>query len=218
MAKDLSNLKFADLLPDNLLRYDEIKWLAEAIDTQIPPCNDAIKMIELYKRLDELPDRILDLLAWQYHVDFYDTALTHANKVVAVRSSIALHKKKGTVAAVERAVTLAYQQAKDIPWFKYDETKPYHFQVHYINPVQSFDEPLLARILRLIQDYKAARSICDEIGIERKVLQSNYHLGAALEYKRDYVMGPPEPVEADIKPVLHFGAAVYLHRDVIINE
>ena len=106
MPKRLSDISFADLLPDSISGDETVQNAAKSLDGEIQAINDLLEVPALYARLDELDERAVDLLAWQYHVDFWEPDLDVDHKRSLVRQSIAWHKYKGTVWAVRQALVM----------------------------------------------------------------------------------------------------------------
>ena len=107
MAKTLTDITFADLLPESIKNDPTISAAARALDGEIRAVNADLEKPLLYGRLDELPEPIVDHLAWQLHVDFWEPDLPIERKRDLVRQSIAWHKYKGTVWAVRQALIWA---------------------------------------------------------------------------------------------------------------
>jgi phage tail P2-like protein len=104
MAKALTDITFKDLLPESIKNDPTISAAAQALDGEIQAVNSDLEKPLLYARLDELPEPIVDHLAWQLHVDFWEPDLPIERKRDLVRQSIAWHKYKGTVWAVRQAL------------------------------------------------------------------------------------------------------------------
>ena len=100
---DIYNASLADILPESLTIDRQFVAIAKALDPLLQKfAKDTRKAMHL-QRLDELEGIILDVLAEQFHVDFYDSVnLDDAQKRNLIRNSIALHRRKGTVWAVEQ--------------------------------------------------------------------------------------------------------------------
>ena len=71
----LDDYKIRDNLPSSIDRQN-IRDLAEVLDVKLQEINAMSEIVLLYPRLDELPENIIDALAEQFHVDFYDAAMT----------------------------------------------------------------------------------------------------------------------------------------------
>ena len=82
-----------------------------------------------YPRIDELPEAVIDLLAWQWHVDFYELARTLEMKRKAVKGSIRWHRKKGTVWAIRKALAMLDIESEIVEWWKIEGAAPYTFGV-----------------------------------------------------------------------------------------
>ena len=120
MSKDLQSVSLLDILPPNLLADEQIKAAAQALDTELQKITDATREALLLPRLDELPEAVIDLLAWQWHVDFYEpVGMDIETKRRLIKSSIAWHRIKGTPAAVEQVVSAAFDTSHVKEWFEY---------------------------------------------------------------------------------------------------
>ena len=127
-SRRIGSTPFLELLPDSIAGDPAIRAAADALDGLLVPSVKAIPSLLLYARLygkepDLLPplrrlaeqagglraleEPLLDLLAWQLHVDNYDIARTYAERLEMVKTAIAVHRKKGTPWSVETAVTAA---------------------------------------------------------------------------------------------------------------
>ncbi len=103
MIKDLTSISLLDILPSNLLEDPQVSAAARALDVELQAVTRATAETLHLPRLDELPETVVDLLAWQWHVDFYEPlGLDIATKRRLVKESIAWHRTKGTPAAVEK--------------------------------------------------------------------------------------------------------------------
>ena len=69
--KTLQEVKIEDLLPSSLLRDSNVRDIAKSLDPELKLVTLRANEALILPRIDELDERIIDLLAWQYHVDFY---------------------------------------------------------------------------------------------------------------------------------------------------
>lgn len=107
MPRKLPDISFAELLPESISGDQTVRDAAKSLDGEIQAVNDLLEMPALYARLDQLEERAVDLLAWQYHVDFWEPDLPLERKRDLVRHSIGWHKHKGTPWAVRQALVWA---------------------------------------------------------------------------------------------------------------
>jgi phage tail P2-like protein len=102
--RDLEGLNFYEILPSSIASDPNVQALAVPIDSELHFLKNAIPEVLILPRIDELPEPVVDLLAWQYHVDFYDPDLTLDIKRKLVKDSIPWHRKKGTLWAVKKVL------------------------------------------------------------------------------------------------------------------
>ncbi|TGV01264.1 phage tail protein I, partial [Mesorhizobium sp. M00.F.Ca.ET.186.01.1.1] len=125
---DIYSVSLADILPENLKADPQVQALAEAITPELQVIAQAINECLLLPRLDELPEDIVDLLAWQYHVDFYDSSLPLEKKRELVKQANTTHRYKGTPWAIDKVVSTAFDEAVVSEWFEYGG-EPGYFKV-----------------------------------------------------------------------------------------
>lgn len=108
-------------------------------------------------RTDELPEKTLDLLAWQWHVDFYEPlGMDIETKRRLIKNSIPWHRIKGTPAAVEQVVSTAFDTSTVKEWFEYGG-KPYYFKI-ITEDVTTNTDTIEERMKRAIKSVKNTRS------------------------------------------------------------
>ena len=161
MSKDLQSASLLDILPPNLLADKKINAAARALDDELQKITAATRKALLLPRLDELSEEVIDLLAWQWHVDFYEPiGMDIETKRRLIKNSIAWHRIKGTPAAVEQVVSAVFDTSHVQEWFEYGG-KPYHFKV--ITEDVTTDPNVLARMRRAINAAKNTRSWLETI-------------------------------------------------------
>ena len=161
MSKDLKSVSLLDILPPNLLADKQLYAAARALDDELQKITVATRNALLLPRLDELSEEVIDLLAWQWHVDFYEpVGMDIETKRKLIKNSIAWHRIKGTPAAVEQVVSAVFDTSHVQEWFEYGG-KPYHFKV--ITEDVTTDPNVLARMRRAINAAKNTRSWLETI-------------------------------------------------------
>lgn len=124
---ELKDDSLQQILPSSIASDKTVQDIAKAISAKLQLINRQTELILLLPRLDELSEALIDELAWQYHVDFYDYQADIEKKRALVRNAIAWHRYKGTPAAVEEVCTAVFRTARVFEWFQYDG-EPYHFK------------------------------------------------------------------------------------------
>jgi len=130
---DLFNIRLEALLPDSLQQDPDVVALAKAITPELQEIALAIANCVLISRIDELSGPVLDLLAWQWHVDFYEITLPIEQKRELVKNAIAWHKRKGTPSAVEELVRVTFFSGDVVEWWEYGGN-PGYFKVIITDP------------------------------------------------------------------------------------
>ena len=127
-GNDIYSTKFSDYLPGALKKDPKIKSLAEAVTEQLLEVSDSMELVLIYSRIDELPEDLVDILAYDMHIDWYDYSYPLEAKRDILKNSIKVHKKMGTKYAVEKALGALYPESEVEEWFQYGG-QPHHFRV-----------------------------------------------------------------------------------------
>lgn len=122
---NLENFSLADILPGFLLRSDEDKAMAEAITEIFKIVYEESKILDPKRKI---PEHLLDTIAVEEHVDFYDPSLRVDQKRKLIDESDHFHATKGTPAAVEQLIEIVFGEGKVLEWFEYG-ADPGYFKV-----------------------------------------------------------------------------------------
>ena len=104
MAKTLSTVALADLLPSSIAADKTVSAAAGAIDPELRLSSANAALLPILSRIDDLPESWLDRLAWQWHADLYEQDLTIEQKRMIVKRVLLVHRFKGTPYAVKQAL------------------------------------------------------------------------------------------------------------------
>ena len=162
----------------------------------------------LLPRLDELSEEVIDLLAWQWHVDFYEPSADIATKRQLVRESIAWHRIKGTKAAVEKMARTVFKGGVVTEWFEYGG-EPYHFRIDLLT-APNITQDDTARLLAVVNAAKNVRSVLDELRFRREA-QNDMYYASAPTIHTTYEIRPAEITDATAEAQRYIGAAVSTH-------
>lgn len=161
MIKDIESVSLLDILPSSILTDPQIAAAAKALDTELQAVTNATVETLHLPRLDELPESVVDLLAWQWHVDFYEPiGMDIDTKRRLVKESIAWHRMKGTPAAIEAVASAAFDKTTVKEWYEYGG-KPYYFKI--VTEDVTTDKDILNRLRRAVDSVKNVRSWLEEI-------------------------------------------------------
>nr|DAX79243.1 MAG TPA: tail protein [Caudoviricetes sp.] len=208
MSKDLQSVSLLDILPPNLLADKQIYAAARALDDELQKITAATRNALLLPRLDELSEEVIDLLAWQWHVDFYEPSMSIETKRQLVRESIAWHRIKGTKAAVEKMARTVFKGGVVTEWFEYGG-EPYHFRIDVLN-APNMTEENRGRLLAVVNASKNTRSWLDELRFRREAQNDMYYV-AVPSIHTTYEIRPAEITDATAEARQYIGAAVSAH-------
>lgn len=213
MAKTLQTVKMADILPPNLMNDADIRAIAAAIDEEMQLLINDIKQCLHLPRLDELPEEVVDLLAWQWHVDFYESTLPIAKKRELVRKSIAWHRRKGTPGVVQEVVSAVLSNGVVSEWFEYGGD-PYHFKVETDEIVT--DQTVYDRLIKLVMAVKNVRSWLESVTV-RRTWSGAVHAGGVLCSGKTISISPPVFSLNGVAQSMNSGGAIYSGRIITVE-
>ncbi len=161
-GKDIYSVNFADYLPEPLKQDSKMKALAAAVTNQMLDVSAEIDNVLIYSRINELPEELVDILAFDMHVDWYDYSYSLEAKRDILKDSVKVHKKLGTKYAIEKALGAIYPNTKIEEWFSYGG-KPFYFRIRLDGNYNSAIS--IADILQKMLIYKRASAHLETICI-----------------------------------------------------
>ena len=159
--QDIYSLSLSSIAPSSITQDPHITSIIQSLDPQLQEISQASLEPLILARIDELPEGVLDLLAWQLHADFYDLAATLSMKREAVKSSILWHMHKGTQWAILEALRQIDIKAEFVHWHDSGDS-PYTFKLKAVVAGDFYRtqgrDKLIASIRRAVEESKSARS------------------------------------------------------------
>lgn len=165
--RDIYTVNFADYLPGALKQDPKIKAIAEAVTKEALAVSGEIENVLIYSRIDELPEALIDILAYDMHVDWYDYSFSLKVKRDILKSSVKVHKKMGTKYAVEKALGALYPQSEVEEWYQY-EGEPHHFHI-VCDVTENRVTASFQEIINAVMMYKRLSSHLDEVVYQASV-------------------------------------------------
>lgn len=211
---DIVTIRLIDLVPPSIRDDPEVQAAAAALEGELQAVTAAIPTTLLISRIDALPEDVIDLLAWQWHVDFYEPGISLAQKRTLVKTSIAQHRKKGTPWAVEQVVKAILDDAVVQERREYGG-EPYHFRVVRIGGM--IDPNLYARLAKAIHSVKNTRSWLDGVSLYREVSGTIY-AGIAIGSSRRVEIMPTAYRGPSTSGTVYAGGVVYMLKGVEIQH
>ena len=157
-------------LPPALTRDPRMVALGKALAKQHQKTAHLIREnAGIFYQIEELDELMLDILATDLHVDWYDYNADLDEKRQLIKNSIAIHRMAGTPAGLRLAVESTHNEIELEEWFQYGG-EPYFFRVG-INIVDPAKEINQARILNIVRTYKPVRAHLEDDGIAFRSVQ-----------------------------------------------
>lgn len=167
MSETIYNSDFSKYLPQSLQRDPKMVAFAKAATEQMLEASGLSDDVLIYSRIDDLPEDIVDVLAYDFHVDWYDYSYPLAAKRDLLKTSVRVHKKMGTKYAIEKALSALYPESEVEEWFEY-EGEPGHFQI-VCDVTNSRIVASLADIIRAVKLYKRLSAHLDGVAFQAHI-------------------------------------------------
>ena len=149
-------------LPPALQKDPSAVALAEAMADLLARRPEEIEQLRIYPVIDRLDERLLDILAYDFKVDWWDADYSLEEKRRTLKDSWRVHKLLGTKAAVEMAISAIYPRTTVLEWWEYGG-EPYHFRLDINITNDSIDSDKQRRVLERLNYYKSLRSHNDGV-------------------------------------------------------
>lgn len=121
-------MDFTRALPGPLKNDETMLTLGRVIAGELQENIQLARGAIIYPRIDELPEEVLDILARDLRVDWYEDTYPIDVKRATIRDSVKVHKRLGTKYAVETALGNVFPGSRLEEWFEYGG-QPYMFRV-----------------------------------------------------------------------------------------
>ncbi|MGI0119447.1 phage tail protein I [Zooshikella sp. RANM57] len=113
---------------------------------------------------DECPTEYLPWLAWALSVDKWDNTWDDRTKRNVIKESISVHRQKGTIGALKKALAATDVDIQIEEWFDYEEETgriPGTFRANVFSRSRGISETEYSNIKDIIEQTKNARSQYD---------------------------------------------------------
>lgn len=116
---DLSNLDLLSLQSSHMKKDPTTIALCQVLNPYFQQLAEEAKLCLIYSRIDELDDAVLDELAWEFHINWYNSTAELTVKRQIVKDSILVHMYRGTPFAVEQVIQTYFGDGFVQEWFEY---------------------------------------------------------------------------------------------------
>lgn len=182
-GKDIYSTDFAEYFPDALKKDKNLRAIAGVLAKGLLSVSNEAEKALVYARIDELPEEIVDILAYDMHADWYDYSYMPQVKRSILKNSVKTHKSTGTKRAVEELVREVFGEGAVKEWFEYGDD-PYYFK---IETTAGLRDNINEFFSAMIHNVKNARSHLRSVDVKRKI-EPNLFAGIGV---RAWVKNPP---------------------------
>lgn len=174
---NLIELIINDLLPPSLKADPFIVALGEGVEIELKAAYREAETLANSFDVNKLPESLLDYLAHQKHVDFYNTNFPIEAKRKLVKDNTHFHRIKGTPAVVEQLIDTVFGDGQVKEWFDYNGN-PFNFRVETSN--QSATNERAQEFIKAINAVKNTRSHLESV-VLLSTEQTNLYWGGVVQ-------------------------------------
>lgn len=186
--KGLFDTSFSDLTKTDTVRS---KCYSYVIDQFMQMLKEYSEHIVLFREIEHLPDKLLDYLAIEWDLPYYEDDLDRETKIQLVKEGFNWRRLGGTVKGVEDLARKVFGNSIVSEWYEYGGD-PGYFKIKTNTP---FSEEKQEMLERLIAKEKNVRSWLDNIEFARNTdLYMNFGVNAHTRY----IKNPPVQMIAGI--------------------
>lgn len=195
-SRGLTRENLLETLPVALRLDRSVVALADAMAGILSQRPEEIDRLRIYPDVFRLDEKLLDILAYDFKVDWWDSEYSLEEKRRVLRDNWNVHRTLGTKYAVETVLGDIFPGAWVEEWFEYGGS-PYCFRLFL--PVQEggVSEDRQRRVLSRIWYYKNLRSHLEGISLEGEVSGTN-HTGAYVTAAHTVEVWPELPVSVEL--------------------
>jgi phage tail P2-like protein len=164
--------------------FDLLPWNAtpqeRALSEAVARVSDVPAPLRDLWNADDCPPQLLAWLAWAFSVDQWDSAWTDAQKRDFIKSSVEVHRYKGTIGAVREALAALQFDAQVQEWFAQSPAgDPYTFRALLNVDQVGISQAALGTLIEVIERTKNLRSHLSEVQVIVRSVGGPYVAAAA---------------------------------------
>ena len=148
------------IFPPALKKSPDYWLLAQIIAPELDAAFQAATMAEVLCRMDELPEDVLDALAYDLDVFWWRPDASLAEKRDGIKQALVSHRRLGTTQAVQDAINAYFGGGSVEEWFEYNDD-PFYFRVYGANVAPG--TPEYAAFLRTIDGVKRCSAVLSSV-------------------------------------------------------
>lgn len=119
MIKSLTDAHVADALPRIVASQDWVAALSEAVNLMHRRTMQYINDSQIYTDIGNASEEVLDTLAVNWKIDWYDTGYAIEQKRRIIQTALTVRRLMGTVSAVKLQIDAIFPETELEEWFDY---------------------------------------------------------------------------------------------------
>ncbi len=208
----LTKENFLSAFPIALRETPELMALAAASAETLEKRAAETGRARIYPDAASLPEDLLDILAIDFKIDWWDPNYSLEEKQRIFRDSWYVHKHLGTKAAVTTALRAVYPKAVVEEWFDYGG-EPYHFKLKIDLSGETSDAARPWRALERVNFYKSLRSHIDAFEFTMNAPPVTLHVGGGAG-RGSKIGVPRKPDTHDFRAEVHTGGSFWTDAQI----
>lgn len=209
---NLENIGLLSLQTTQMKQDPTTKAMCNALNPKFTELATEKKKVLIYSQIDSLEESILDELAIQMKIDWYDLYADIETKREVIKTAGIVHKARGTAYAVEKVVQAYFPDSKLEEWFEYDGD-PYKFRIVTTNRIQ--DEKSWNKLISNVYITKNKRSWVDTLILQREN-NSSVYMSSTLHSAQKLQIST-QLINSGNKGSITFGGIVKIRSKIIVT-
>jgi len=181
----LRDAKLTDSLPAIIAKQPWAQAMAFAVNNQMGRLMDYASGVLVSASVGTMPDAILDILAVELRIPYYNQTYTTQVKRELVMGAIQYWATAGTIGSLSKIMGDIFGDAEIEEWFSYNG-KPGNFRILTGNPNITGDT--LEEFKKTAQGVKRLSAYLEEVIIDLGIPQMSIYQGNALYHHTDITM------------------------------
>lgn len=158
------------VLPPSIKEDSDVQAVSYAFQMGMQKMLDLANLSSVLANIDELPEKILDLLAIEMRSQYYDESMDIEIKRNIIKNSLAWYAKGGTVSAVDEMIQTVFGEGEVVEWFDFNG-EPGTF---YIETNAELSPDTISQFNEIIDNVKNMKSQLIDVRVNRKIPQQLY--------------------------------------------
>lgn len=185
----LQDARITDALPRVLVKEPWAQAMAYAVNRQLALLLTYAEGVMIQASIEKMPDKVLDILAEELRLPYYDPSYTTSVKRGLVRGGLQYWATAGTPESLTKILTNIFGDAEIEEWFEYGGD-PGYFRILTTNPNVSGET--LEQFRKTAQDVKRLSAWMEEVLVDLGLPNMVFTQGFALYDHTDITLTQEE--------------------------